>query len=100
MTSEQIEKIKEYEVKMNHGYTVNGGEVTRFYNEVLNKNLAPTNCGSCIRRRIQELVTAMHQYLNELAKQEEQKVEDATAVIEPEPEQEEPKPKRTRKAKK
>lgn len=97
MTSEQIERIKEYEMKMNHGYTVNGGEVTRFYNEVLNKNLAPTNCGSCIRRRIQELVTAMHQYLNELAKQEK-KVEDVTAVVEPE--QEEPKPKRTRKAKK
>lgn len=98
MTSEQIERIKEYEVKMNHGYTVNGGEVTRFYNEVLNKNLAPTNCGSCIRRRIQELVTAMHQYLNELAKQEEKKVEEETAVIEPE--QEEPKPKKNRKAKK
>lgn len=97
MTSEQIEKIKEYEVKMNHGYTVNGGEVTRFYNEVLNKNLAPTNCGSCIRRRIQELATAMHQYLGELAKQE--KVEDVTAVVEPEP-NEEHKPKRTRKAKK
>lgn len=99
MTSEQIERIKEYEVKMNHGYTVNGGEVTRFYNEVLNKNLAPTNCGSCIRRRIQELVTAMHQYLNELAKQEEKKVEDVTAVVEPEP-VEEPKPKRIRKTKK
>ena len=97
MTSEQIERIKEYEMKMNHGYTVNGGDVTRFYNEVLGKNLAPTNCGSCIRRRIQELVTAMHQYLNELAKQE--KVEDVTAVVEPDP-KEEPKPKRTRKAKK
>ena len=101
MTAEQIAQIKDYEMKMNHGYTVRGSEVTALYNEVLGKNVASTNCGSCLRRRVQEMVAAMHQYLNELAKQEEQKVEEFTAVVEPEPEpQPEPKPKKVKKSKK
>ena len=99
MTSEQIEAIKDYEMKMNHGYTVRGSEVTALYNAVLNKNVASTNCGSCLRRRVQEMVAAMHKYLDELAKQEEQKVEEFTAVVEPEP-QPEPKPKKVKKSKK
>lgn len=99
MTAEQIEKIKDYEMKMNHGYTVRGSEVTALYNEVLNKNVASTNCGSCLRRRVQEMVAAMHKYLQELQKQEEQKVEEFTAVVEPEP-QPEPKPKKVKKSKK
>ena len=99
MTSEQIAQIKDYEMKMNHGYTVRGSEVTALYNEVLGKNVASTNCGSCLRRRVQEMVTAMHKYLDELAKQEEQKVEEFTAEIVPEP-QPEPKPKKVKKSKK
>jgi len=63
MTNEQIEQIKQYDEKMRHGYTVNGGAVTQLYNEVLGKNVAPTNCGSCIRRRIQEMTTAMYEFL-------------------------------------
>jgi len=99
MTAEQIEAIKDYEMKLNHGYAVRGSEVTALYNEVLNKNVASTNCGSCLRRRVQEMVAAMHKYLDELQKQEEQKVEEVTAVIEPEP-QPEPKPKKVKKSKK
>lgn len=81
MTNEQIEKIKAFEVKMNHGYTVNGGDVTNLYNEVLNKSVAPTNCGSCIRRRIAEMVEAMHIFISkqeeeEAKKKEEEVVED------------------------
>lgn len=78
MTKEQIEQIKDYDEKMRHGYTVNGGAVTALYNEVLNKNVAPTNCGSCIRRRIQEMTTAMNVYLEEEANKaaEEPKQED------------------------
>ena len=100
MTTEQIAQIKDYEIKMNHGYAVRGSEVTALYNEVLSKNVASTNCGSCLRRRVQEMVTAMHKYLDELAKQEEQKVEEFTAVVEPEPAKEEPKPKKVKKSKK
>ena len=103
MTAEQIEKIKDYEMKMNHGYAVRGSEVTALYNAVLNKNVASTNCGSCLRRRVQEMVAAMHKYLDELAKQEEQKVEEFTVEITPEPQpepKEEPKPKKVKKSKK
>lgn len=100
MTSEQIEAIKDYEMKMNHGYAVRGSEVTALYNAVLNKNVASTNCGSCLRRRVQEMVAAMHKYLQELQKQEEQKVEEFTAVIVPEPAKEEPKSKKVKKSKK
>ena len=79
MTNEQIEKIKAFEVKMNHGYTVNGGDVTNLYNEVLNKSVAPTNCGSCIRRRIAEMVEAMHIFIakrQEEAKKKEEETND------------------------
>ena len=60
-----VAKIEVYEERKNKGYIVNGGEVTALYNRVLDKNVPSTNCGSCIRRRIEEMVDAKNKYLAE-----------------------------------
>ena len=60
-----VAQIEVYEDKKNKGYIVNGGEVTALYNRVLDKNVPSTNCGSCIRRRIEEMVDAKNKYLAE-----------------------------------
>ena len=50
----------------------------KVYNRVLNKRLPSTNCGSCIRQRIQEMVTA----LNKEEEQERKAAEAAKALEE------------------
>lgn len=65
INAELVAQIEEYEEKKNKGYVVNGGEVTALYNRVLDRNVPSTNCGSCIRRRIDELVEAKNKYLAE-----------------------------------
>jgi hypothetical protein len=37
-------------------------EVNRIYNRVFNDNVQPTNCGSCLRGRVQELETLYNAY--------------------------------------
>ena len=85
MTQEQIEKIRHLDECMRHNYRVQSQEVTDLYNKVLGKNVANTSCGSCIKRRIQELTTALNKW-----------IEEHTAVVEGNVE----KPKKTKKAKK
>lgn len=75
LTSEDIALIRKYEEIMNRGYYVSGNEVTETYNRVLGKNIPSTNCSSCIRRRISELVEHMRRMLRleeiEASKKEE-----------------------------
>lgn len=63
INADLVAQIEEYEMKKNKGYVVNGGEVTALYNRVLDRNVPSTNCGSCIRRRIDELVEVKNKYL-------------------------------------
>lgn len=86
MTKEQIEKIRHLDECLRHNYRVQSQEVTNLYNEVLGKNVANTSCGSCIKRRIQELTTALNKW-----------IEEHTAVVEGNVEE---KPKKTKKTKK
>lgn len=37
-------------------------EVNKIYNRVFNDNVQPTNCGSCLRGRVQELETLYNAY--------------------------------------
>ena len=46
----------------NKGYYCDGTQLTQVYNRVLDKRAAPTNCGSCIRGRINELEGALNQF--------------------------------------
>ena len=71
-------KIRKFEEIKNKGMYASGVEVTEVYNRVLNKRLPSTNCGSCIRQRIQEMVTA----LNKEEEQERKAAEAAKALEE------------------
>lgn len=62
MTSEDINLIERFEKIMDDGYYVASDDVTRAYNRILNANVPPTNCGSCIRRRINELVNEKNKF--------------------------------------
>lgn len=62
MTNEDLKLIRKFDEIRQKGYYCNGGEVTAVYNRVLNKKVPSTNCSSCIRQRIQELVNAANQF--------------------------------------
>lgn len=72
------EKIRKFESIRQRGMYASGQEVTEVYNRVLNKRLPSTNCGSCIRQRIQEMVAA----LNKEEEQERKAAEAAKALEE------------------
>lgn len=71
MTSEDVEKIEKLIEIRNHGFYASGEEVTTLYNRVLNKHLAPTNCGSCIRQRVGELEQALNHFKSKINKEQE-----------------------------
>lgn len=52
---------KAIEIK-NRGYYIDGGQLTAVYNRVLEKNVGITNCGSCLRQRVNELELALNQF--------------------------------------
>lgn len=80
-----VEKAIEIKAR---GYFIDGGQVTEVYNRVLDKRATPTNCGSCIRARINELEASLNQFKKLNEKVEEEKKEDT-----PEPKKENKKPK-------
>lgn len=61
-TKEDIELVKKFIDIKNRGYYADGGQVTQVYNRVLHKNVNVTNCGSCIRGRIQELENVLNHF--------------------------------------
>ena len=54
-TEEDITLFLKMKDAVHKGYYLHSKEVTNLYNRVLDKKLAPTNCGSCIRQRFNEL---------------------------------------------
>lgn len=70
---EDIELVEKFIEIKNRGYYASGKEVTDAYNRILHKNLNVTNCGSCLRGRIQELENALNAFkrLSEKVKSEE-----------------------------
>jgi hypothetical protein len=76
-TKEDIEKIEKFIDIKNRGYYADGGQVTSVYNRVLEKNVNVTNCGSCLRGRIQELENALNHFKELTKRQEELKAQEA-----------------------
>lgn len=70
-TKEDIELIEKFIEIKNKGFYADGGQVTQVYNRVLEKSVNPTNCGSCIRGRVQELEDALRRFKT-LAKEQEE----------------------------
>lgn len=72
-TSDDISLVEKFIDIKNKGYYADGRQLTEVYNRVLNKRVNPTNCGSCIRQRINELEEALTRFrkLSETKKEEE-----------------------------
>lgn len=65
-TSDDIKLVEKFVQIKNKGLYASGAEVTAVYNRCLGKNLASTNCSSCVRARIQELENALNRFKKEL----------------------------------
>ena len=61
-TNEDIKLVEKFIDIKNKGYYADGTQLTEVYNRVLDKRVSPTNCGSCIRGRINELEEALNRF--------------------------------------
>lgn len=68
-TNEDVVMVEKFIDIKNRGYYCDGGQLTQVYNRVLEKNAPPTNCGSCMRNRINELEVALNQFKKTLEKE-------------------------------
>lgn len=70
---EDIKLVEKFIEIKRKGFYVSGEELTSAYNRILGKNVNPTNCGSCLRQRVQELEDALNRFkkLSETLKQDE-----------------------------
>ena len=72
-TDEDVKLVEKFIDIRNRGYYCDGAQLTEAYNRILDKHLNPTNCGSCIRQRVNELEEALNRFKRslELEKKEE-----------------------------
>lgn len=71
-TDEDVKLIEKFIEIRNRGYYADSAQLNDVYNRVLEKNVAPTSCGSCMRARISELETALNQFKKTLEVNEEE----------------------------
>lgn len=72
-TDDDVKLIEKFIDIRNRGYYADSAQLNDVYNRVLEKNVPPTNCGSCMRARISELETALNQFKKTLEVKEEPK---------------------------
>ena len=72
-TNEDIVLVEKFIDIKNRGFYCDGTQLTTVYNRVLEKNVPPTSCGSCMRTRISELETALNQFKKTLEVNEEKR---------------------------
>ena len=72
-TDEDVKLIEKFIEIRNRGYYADSAQLNDVYNRVLEKNVAPTSCGSCMRARISELETALNQFKKTLEVKEDEK---------------------------
>ena len=80
-TDEDITMVEKFIEIKNKGYYADGKQLTDIYNRLLGKHVNPTNCGSCLRQRTNELEGALN-HARELERQAAEK----KAAEEPKPE--------------
>lgn len=61
-TNDDIAKVEKFIDMKNKGYYCDGKELTELYNRVLERKVAVTNCGSCLRLRVNELEAELNKY--------------------------------------
>ena len=70
--NEDVKLVEKFIEIRNLGYYADSAQLNDVYNRVLEKNVAPTSCGSCMRARISELETALNQFKKTLEVNEEE----------------------------
>ena len=88
-TEEDKAAVRKFIEIKNKGYYVNSNVLQKVYNRVLEKNLNPTNCGSCLRARVTELEKALRQWEEQERKEAEIKAQETLKQEEPTPIKEE-----------
>ena len=70
---EDIEMVEKFIDIRNKGFYCDGAQLTDVYNRVLEKHVNVTNCGSCLRQRVNELAEALERFkrLSEASKPDE-----------------------------
>lgn len=71
-TDDDIKTVERFIEIKNKGYYCDGKQLTDIYNRLLDKHVNPTNCGSCLRQRTNELEGALN-HARELERQAEEK---------------------------
>lgn len=75
-TNEDVKLVEKFIDIKNKGFYVDGKQLTDVYNRVLEKNVNPTNCGSCLRQRTLELEEALNRFKKLSESVSETKVDD------------------------
>lgn len=75
-TNEDVKKVEKFIEIRNKGYYVDGAQLTEVYNRVLERSVGITNCGSCLRQRVNELADALERFKRLSESVSEVKVED------------------------
>ena len=70
--NEDVVLVEKFIDIRNRGYYADSAQLNDVYNRVLEKNVAPTSCGSCMRARISELETALNQFKKTLEVNEDE----------------------------
>ena len=70
--NEDVKLVEKFIEIRNRGYYADSAQLNDVDNRVLEKNVAPTSCGSCMRARISELETALNQFKKTLEVKEEE----------------------------
>ena len=81
LTETEIKEIENMWSARQRGLYYNTEKVTNMYNKLLNANLTPSNCGSCIRKRIDAIWSKYNQMLNEKEDgKENQEIQDSATT--------------------
>ena len=91
-TNDDVKMVEKFIELKTKGFYCDGAQLTEVYNRILDKRVNPTNCGSCIRQRINELEDALNRYKKSQEELKEQEVDNVP--------QEENKELRSKKSKK
>lgn len=75
-TNDDIEMVEKFIDIRNRGYYCDGAQLTEVYNRVLERHVNPTNCGSCLRQRVNELADALERFKRQVALEEQKKQEE------------------------
>lgn len=70
-SEEDIKMVEKFEEIRQRGFYVDGKQLTEVYNKLLGKNVNVTQCGSCLRQRVQELSDALRHYRTVQARREQ-----------------------------